>query len=173
MLGVFPLIALMSPLDRVMAGLHEQLMAPAVYDATYRRIAYPGGDVAFERGACTDVVVRSFRRAGYDLQALVHEDRLQRGMATDTNIDHRRVKGLALYFSHRWATLPLAAVAGGWKPGDVVCWVLDSGRDHTGVVSDRMGRSGLPLVVHNLSRTREEDVLAKWKIVGHYRCPLR
>ena len=27
-----------------------------------------------DKGACTDVVIRAFRAAGYDLQRLIHED---------------------------------------------------------------------------------------------------
>ena len=34
------------------------------YDSAYRRIAYPMGDVAADRGVCADVVVRAYRAIG-------------------------------------------------------------------------------------------------------------
>lgn len=72
------------------------------YDAAYVRIPYPGGDVPADTGVCTDVVIRSYRAMGIDLQKEVHED-IVRNLAVyplhsyssaarpDTNIDHRRV----------------------------------------------------------------------------------
>ena len=38
------------------------------YDASYRKVVYPGGDVPETVGACTDVLIRSLRAAGVDLQ---------------------------------------------------------------------------------------------------------
>jgi Uncharacterized protein conserved in bacteria len=40
-----------------------------------------------------------------------------------------------------------------------------------GVVSDRTGRSGLPLVIHNAGMAKEEDCLTRWEIIGHFRYP--
>lgn len=37
------------------------------------------GDVEPERGVCTDVVVRAYRRLGLDLQVLVHQDMTSHG----------------------------------------------------------------------------------------------
>ncbi len=156
--------------EKIVAGARAQLVNPARYDASYQRIGYPNGDVAKDRGACTDVVVRAFRLAAYDLQVLVHKDRNLRGLATDTNIDHRRVKNLADFFKRKGKSLPLSLDANGnWKKGDVVCWTLDNGLDHVGIVTDSVGGSGNLMVVHNISTTKEEDVLGKWKVVGHYR----
>ena len=153
---------------KVVAGALGQLAVPARYDASYRSLAFPNGDVDWRRGACTDVVVRALRAAGHDLQSLVFEDRKRQGLPTDRNIDHRRVKALAPFFRRHGRSLPLD---GEWRPGDIVCWVLDSGLDHTGIVSHRRGPSGRLKVVHNLSQTAEEDVLEKWRIVGHFRFP--
>lgn len=44
------------------------------YDGSYRSITYPNGDVPGNTGVCTDVVIRSYRALGIDLQQLVHED---------------------------------------------------------------------------------------------------
>src|SRR6187549_537145 len=44
------------------------------YDPTYFSIPYPNGDVPNDRGVCTDVVIRAYRKVGIDLQKEVHED---------------------------------------------------------------------------------------------------
>ena len=52
-----------------------QVGVTVIYDGSYQRLAYPGGDVPIERGVCTDVIVRALRSArALDLQKLVHED---------------------------------------------------------------------------------------------------
>lgn len=161
-----------SAAEKIVAGARAQLLKPAVYDASYQRIDYPGGDVSADRGACTDVVVRAFRNAGYDLQVLVHKHRKGQGLPTDTNIDHRRVRNQVVFFKQYGKSLSVSTHdLTIWKPGDVVCWKLPNGLDHTGIVSDVKARSGRPMVVHNISSTKEEDVLTKWEIVGHYRYP--
>src|SRR5262249_39506434 len=60
----------------VLRGAYAQIGTTTRYDGAYRRLAYPGGDVPLDRGSCTDVLVRAYRRAGIDLQLLVHEDML-------------------------------------------------------------------------------------------------
>lgn len=153
------------------------------YVADYVAIRYPNGDAPARTGACTDVVVRSLRAIGIDLQRLVHED-MKRNFSLypkrwglrrpDTNIDHRRVPNLVVFFKRFGKTLP-AGVTGSalatWKPGDIVMWILDNGRDHCGVITETTGPSGLPTVVHNLGSCAEEDCLTAWRIVGHYRYP--
>lgn len=164
---------------KIVEGARAQLVKPARYDASYRSIKYPGGDVAADRGACTDVVIRALRHAGYDLQKLIHEDMKahfssypRRGDRTDTNIDHRRVPNQRYFFTKFGSSLGVSTSdPKAWKPGDIVTWKLDSGLDHTGVVVDEKGSSGFPLVVHNLGVTAMEDVLTAWKITGHYRYP--
>lgn len=160
---------------KIVEGAKRQLLNPARYDASYRSLAYPGGDVAADRGACTDVVIRSLRNAGFDLQKLVHED-MKRNLSeypvhsagTDPNIDHRRVPNLRHFFAKFGRSLD---VGKDWQPGDIVTWKLDSGKDHTGVLSNDLTSQRTPLVIHNLSQTAEEDVLFAWKITGHYRFP--
>jgi uncharacterized protein YijF (DUF1287 family) len=162
----------LSPAGKIAAGARAQLVQPANYDANYRAIPYPNGDVKPSRGACSDVVVRAFRSAGYDLQVLIHENRMASRLPTDTNIDHRRVKNQAAFFLKHGRSLSTSTRdSDDWRPGDVVYWLLDNDLDHTGVVISKRGRSGLPLVVHNLSVVKAEDVLDKWRVVGHYRYP--
>jgi len=38
------------------------------YDGSYISIPYPNGDVPASLGVCTDVVIRSYRKVGIDLQ---------------------------------------------------------------------------------------------------------
>lgn len=155
------------------------------YDASYRVISYPGGDVPGGSGACTDVVVRAFRGANIDLQKLIHDDmkahfrfypnqwKLGR---TDTNIDHRRVPNHIVFFKRFGQTLPIGTTGADlktWQPGDVVEWKLGGGRWHTGVVSDGVGPRGLPMVVHNGWKCVEQDALDGWTIVSHFRFPKR
>lgn len=155
------------------------------YDASYRVISFPGGDVPKGSGACTDVVVRAFRGAGIDLQELIHDDmkanfgvypKLWRLTRTDKNIDHRRVPNHITFFGRFGQSLPLGTSGVAlktWQPGDVVEWKLDDGRWHTGVISDGVGPRGLPLVVHNGWQCVEQDALDAWKILGHFRYPRR
>jgi len=51
-----------------------QTASRVTYDGSYRRIAYPGGDVPAHIGVCTDLIVRAYRAVGVDLQVRVHED---------------------------------------------------------------------------------------------------
>jgi uncharacterized protein len=44
------------------------------YDPAYFSIKYPNGDIPAIKGVCTDVIIRSYRRLGIDLQKEVHED---------------------------------------------------------------------------------------------------
>ena len=153
------------------------------YDASYRVMSYPGGDVPSDCGACTDGVVRALRAAGKDLQALIHEDKVrspsrypkysgQKG--ADKNIDHRRVPNHLVYLGTYGKKLPLGLSGDDlktWLPGDLVYVKLPGGLDHCGVISDRKSAEGRPFVIHNLSVAREEDALTNWKLVAHYRYP--
>ena len=77
------------------------------YDRSYRKISYPNGDVPDDVGVCTDLVIRSYRKLGIDLQKDVHEDmkvnfdmypKLWGLSKPDPNIDHRRVPNLQTLF---------------------------------------------------------------------------
>ena len=166
---------------RIVAGTKKQ--AGTLYDPAYVVLKYPGGDVKKDRGACTDVVIRALRFAGYDLQKLMHEDMKrnfgeyprQWGLSrTDKNIDHRRVPNQMKFFERRGQSLTKIAsqkTLSQWQPGDIVCWRLPGNLYHTGVLTDGKSARGLPLVMHNLSVCGEEDVLTSWPIIGHYRYP--
>src|SRR5690606_6598201 len=139
------------------------------------------GDVPRETGACTDVVIRAFRNAGVDLQKEVHEDMRANFRAypqkwgltrTDTNIDHRRVPNLQVFFERKRKALPISADPSSYQPGDVVSWDLNGkGLTHIGIVSHIKDKAtGSPMIIHNIdSGTRLEDRLFEWKITGHFR----
>ena len=162
-----------TPLQKMIAGAKSQVGKTRSYDPSYRSIAYPGGDVPLETGVCSDVVIRAFRRAGLDLQVLVHEDMKDNfrayprnwGLrAPDRNIDHRRVPNLATFFRRKGR-----AVTGDYKPGDVVTWLLAPGVHHIGIVSD-VRRGNRYLMVHNIGNGAQlEDMLYSYEITGHYR----
>jgi uncharacterized protein len=172
--------AFAEPLKLVSAA-RQQTRSTVIYDGRYRRIDYPLGDVAPTRGVCTDVVIRAYRAIGVDLQVLVHEDMSAHfdlypsiwGLTRpDTNIDHRRVPNLQKFFERAAAEIRAArtATAAAYLPGDLVTWRLPGNQPHIGIVSDRRGPSGNPLIIHNIGAgPAEEDMLFDFPITGHYR----
>lgn len=165
---------------QVVTGAVEQTGYTRLYDPAYIQLAYPGGDPPPDRGVCSDVVVRAFRRAGVDLQKEVHEDMARHFAAypkqwhlraPDPNIDHRRVPNLMTYFTRMGKSLPITKRPADYAPGDVVAWDLGGGLLHIGVVSDsRSVDSPAYEMVHNIGAgARLEDVLFSWTIIGHYR----
>ena len=155
------------------------------YDPAWFAIGYPNGDPAADVGVCTDVVIRSLRSTGVDLQSRIHEDILRRRDAyttvknVDRNIDHRRVTPMLTYLRAHATALPKAfdeTALATWEPGDVVVWAFRPcpacNPDHVGIVSDRKGPRGLPLVIHNIGpHPSEDDRLDAWTVLGHFRVP--
>ena len=163
---------------RLVAAAIERTHHSVRYVSDYVSIPYPGGDVPQDTGVCTDEIVRSYRAVGVDLQKEVHEDMVrffdlyphkwQRH--PDTNIDHRRVPNLMVFFSRKGEKLPITVQAQDYAPGDIVAWDLGGSITHIGIVVDRKGSSGSYMVVHNIGRGPQmEDVLFDWKVIGHYR----
>ena len=151
-----------------------------VYDPTYFRIDYPNGDVPANRGVCTDVVIRAYRKVGIDLQRKVHEDMKANfskypkkwGLkSTDRNIDHRRVPNLMTFFGRKGISLPVTTSAKDYIPGDLVCWNLGGAVTHIGIVVNRKSADGARyLIVHNICCGQVlEDCLFNFTIIGHYR----
>jgi uncharacterized protein len=150
------------------------------YDPAYFRIAYPNGDVPKDKGVCTDVVIRAYRKLGIDLQQLIHED-MQKNFTlypknwnlkkTDPNIDHRRVPNLMKFFSRKGKQLPNSLSANNYQPGDIVTWNLGGGVTHIGIVVNKRSEDNERfLVVHNIGRGQEfSDCLFSFTITGHYR----
>ena len=160
---------------RLVAAADDRPNHPAHYVADYVKIDYPNGDVPADTGVCTDEIIRIYRAVGVDLQKEVHDDMVAHRSAyplghLDTNIDHRRVPNLRVFFGRKGQSLPATKNASDYLAGDIVTWILPSGRDHIGMVTDQKSWYGRPLVEHNIGDgPRIENVLFDWKIDGHYR----
>lgn len=166
--------------DRLVAAAIERTHHSVRYVSEYVRIRYPGGDVPADTGVCTDEIIRSYRAVGVDLQKEVHEDMAKNFAAypkkwgqihPDSNIDHRRVPNLMVFFQRQGESLVITSRAGDYAPGDLVTWDLGRGVPHIGIVVDQesSGR-GRHMIVHNIGEgPKVEDVLFNWKITGHYR----
>ncbi len=159
----------------LIGAARSQIGVTTRYDPAYAALAFPGGDVARDRGVCTDVLIRALRdAAALDLQRAVHRDMTARfadypqtwGLRRpDRNIDHRRVPNLIALFDHVGARVSDAP-----QPGDIVTVLLPGNLPHVMIVSDRTGPEGHPLVIHNIGRgTREEDALDRYPRTGHFR----
>ena len=169
----------------IVVAARSQVGVTVHYDRRYRVLAYPGGDVPAERGVCTDVIVRALRTArAIDLQRLVHED-MKRELgrlsapaalgAVEAGRQHRspaRAEPHDLFQARR--------IRGAARP-----------RGATGLSTRRHRRlgsrprhpahrhrqrpraaDGTPFVVHNIGAgAREEDILFRYTVIGHYRLP--
>ena len=153
---------------------------PVTYDPQYFVINYPNGDVPADKGVCTDVVIRAYRKLGIDLQKEVHTDmvsffslypHLWGLQHTDTNIDHRRVPNLMRFFERQNAAVTISTNAADYLPGDIVCWDLGKGITHIGIVVDRKSADGKRnCIVHNIGGGQVlADCLFNFTIIGHYR----
>ena len=181
-----------APGARLARGAQTQLGVTRKYDAAYVRIPYPGGDVPRLTGACSDVIIRAARDGlGLDLQKLVHEDmqaafdaypsrRLWNLARPDSNIDHRRVPNLEVFFRRKgrqiWAAAGKTGGADFPEPlqiGDILTWRNGKGASHIGLVT-RGGRH--PLILHNIGHGAMQHGLwpmGFWRAaVGHYRWPV-
>lgn len=164
---------------KLVESARKQIGVTLGYDPNYRKLSYPGGDVPIDTGVCTDVVIRALRNHGIDLQSMVHEDMKSNFSVypknwklpkPDSNIDHRRVPNLQVFFSRRRIDIPVTKNSSDYLPGDFVTWDLRPGLPHIGVVSERKSWRSVPLVIHNIGQgTQEEDILFTYKITGHYR----
>lgn len=151
-----------------------------VYDPSYYSIDYPMGDIPVGKGVCTDVVIRTYRKLGIDLQKEVHEDMKSNfnlypdkwGLKhTDKNIDHRRVPNLMTFFKRKGKELSISNRAVDYNPGDIVCWNLGGNITHIGIVSNKKSQDGQRyLIIHNIGGGQViEDCLFSFEIIGHYR----
>jgi len=153
-----------------------------IYDPSYFGIKYPNGDIPKNKGVCTDVIIRAYRKLGVDLQKEVHEDMKSHfsrypnlkkwGMTkTDTNIDHRRVPNLEIFFERKGTKLTVSKNANDYKTGEIVTWLINNKLPHIGIVTNRKSKDGKRnLIVHNVGNGQVlEDCLFKYEIVGHYK----
>ena len=162
--------------DSALALTNKQV----IYDGSYYSIPYPNGDVPDGIGVCTDVVIRTYRANGLDLQKEVHEDmtanfnlypKIWGLKKPDTNIDHRRVPNLMTYFERQDSKLPITNNGSDYQPGDIVAWDLGGGTTHIGVVVNTPSTDNQRYqIVHNIGGGQVlEDCLFDFEIIGHYR----
>jgi len=172
--------------ERLSDAAIERSTKSVRYDPAYVALDYPGGDVPADTGVCTDVVIRSYRTLGFDLQKFVHEDMTANFSAypknwglsrADKNIDHRRVPNLQRFFERQNAELPVSKNASDYRPGDLIAWDLNNKNLwHIGIVvaapqgRGRAGNTAQVWFVHNIGAgpILDNDPF-QWKIVGHYR----
>ena len=151
-----------------------------LYDGRYQTIDYPNGDVSSSIGVCTDVVIRSLRKLGIDLQMLIHEDMKNNfseypqfwgNNGPDKNIDHRRVYNQMKFFSRMGNEIEISDSPNDYLPGDIVSWNLGGNTTHIGVIVSKKSSDNLRyMVVHNIGSGQVlEDILFDYKIIGHFR----
>lgn len=166
--------------ERLAGAALKRTQTPSVYDGSYYSIAYPMGDVPEGKGVGADVLVRSYRAVGIDLQQQVHEDirdnfrlypQLWGQKQPDTNIDHRRVPNLQRFLVRNGLEIPASRVPSDYSFGDIVAWRLPDGETHIAVVVPGPGsRRDERWVVHKQGDgTKWENTLLDHDIVGHYR----
>ncbi|WP_196141020.1 DUF1287 domain-containing protein [Aliikangiella sp. G2MR2-5] len=187
--NIFAALLLFSPIGYTSNHSGAQLLVDAArertrhqvtYSGNYQKLNYPMGDVPDNLGVCTDVIIRSYRKLGLDLQQLVHEDMSASfndypknwGLkGPDSNIDHRRVPNLQTFLTRKGASLAISSNINDYLPGDLVTWMLPGNLPHIGVVSDHKSADGKRyLIIHNIGfGPKEEDFLFAARITGHYR----
>lgn len=170
--------------DRLAAEALRYAHSGVSYDSTYYEIAYPNGDIPRSKGMAADLVVRSYREVGLDLQELLHEDMkldfrvypdLWQSIAPDENIDHRRVPNLQRFFSRKGQVLKISRDEKDYHVGDIVVWALPNAEIHIGiVVPGPEGKSGSPWVVHHpaYEAVKWENGLFNYQILGHFSYPV-
>lgn len=166
--------------DRLADSAEALTLQDVTYDPAYFSIDYPNGDIPNDKGVCTDVIIRAYRKAGIDLQKEVHEDMKDNfekypkiwGLTKpDKNIDHRRVPNLMIFFERQGEIKKVTDHPEDYLPGDIVCWDLGGGITHIGiVVKKRSDDNKRYLIVHNIGGGQVlADCLFSFKIIGHYR----
>lgn len=165
----------------VLVGAKKLCENRASYVSNYRRLSYPNGDVPRTEGVCTDTLIRALRNAGWDLQRGIHEDVLRKPSlyplerAPDANIDHRRIRMMLPFFRQNFVELKKDDP---YLPGDLVLFDTfpsKAGADHAGIVSDKLGPSGQPLIVNNWTDgyvEGEMDLLPSVPVMYRFRVPM-
>ena len=184
LLFLFLLLGNLNPIQKDFAtrlsdAAMELTKQKVTYNSRYVSIPYPGGDVPEDTGVCTDVIIRAYRKVGIDLQKEVHEDMKKNfskypkkfGLKKpDTNIDHRRVPNLQVFFAKFGKSKPTDQNPASYIPGDIVTWLLPGNLTHIGIVVNKKSADGKRyLIVHNIGAGQVlEDCLFKFDITGHY-----
>lgn len=172
---------------KIAQAAEDQWASGTRYSSDYFRIVYPGGDVPSNVGTAADVIVRSLRAVGIDLQRNIYEDRKQnpqhyplkrwKNKEPDRNIDHRRLANVYAYLlkhAERVTTDVDEKSFVHYLPGDIVMWSWGIGEypDHAGIVSLRKNTDGVPYVIdlHPKAETISgENLVTGWNVRAHFR----
>jgi uncharacterized protein YijF (DUF1287 family) len=168
--------------DRFILGAVTQYGVTNSYNGAYKKISYPNGDVDISTGVCTDVIVRAFRAVNIDLQKEMHQD-MKRNfhkypqkwglVRPDTNIDHRRVPNMEVYFERKGYKIPVGKQGdfSNYLPGDLVVWRINNDLTHIGIVSDqKVPETSRYYIIHNPFQGVEiSDWLVEFEIINHFR----
>ena len=166
-------------IKKVISHAVWQTTQDVTYDGRYIQINYPNGDVPDSIGVCTDVIIRSLRSSGVDLQKIVHESVSKNlkyyypypsknfGESPDSNIDHRRVMVLRKFFDKHYPKGKIGFDKH-YQPGDIIIWPGDW---HIGILIDkRVPGTDRYYCVHNIgSGPVIEDVYYDEYVLTHYR----
>ncbi|MES2996845.1 MAG: DUF1287 domain-containing protein [Verrucomicrobiota bacterium] len=172
-----------SPGRKLAAAALEYSGRKVSYDPSYYAIGMPQGDVPAGKGMAEDLIVRTFRKTGVDLQQLVNDDmresfrvypQLWEASGPDANIDHRRTANLRRFFERKGESIEPTTNPSNFELGDVVVWSLPpNAEQHIGIVVPGPGmHSGEPWVVHHLADgLKWENALFDYKIEAQLRYP--
>ncbi|NLT51160.1 MAG: DUF1287 domain-containing protein [Ignavibacteria bacterium] len=184
LLGTILFLRVFNPIDDFFSRLSEAAIEltkqNVTYDPRYFSIFYPNGDIPADKGVCTDVVIRAYRKLGIDLQKEIHEDmksyfnlypKIWGLKKPDKNIDHRRVPNMMVFFKRFGEVKIITSNPKDYLPGDLVCWNLSSNVPHIGIVVNKKSADGKRyLIVHNIGAGQVlEDCLFDFEITGHFR----
>ncbi len=178
--------ALKDPQLKLVACAHAQHARGAIYTSRYHAMRYPWGDIPEHLVTSTDLVIRCMRDLDLDLQQLVHLDRVAhrrryplwmwKSRRPDRSIDHRRMPNL---YRFAQAFLPEQPIMmdtperlATFAPGDIVLWGKGEFPTQAGIVSDRRGLDGAPLVITLAPRDKrlsDHHPVTAWKIMARYR----
>lgn len=164
----------------IVFGARQEVAHGTVYDGSYFQGGYPSDG----RGSCTDVIWRALKASGYDLKKMVDVDIKSHpqaygatGRTPDPNIDFRRVSNLQIFFQRHGQELTTNIIPGdvnnltNWQPGDIV--IFGPPYEHIGIISDKRGQDGVPLMIHNCGPQASEDnyYLQHWpsRMTHHFR----
>jgi uncharacterized protein YijF (DUF1287 family) len=165
--------------DRLVKAAVERTNHSVRYEPSYVHIPYPGGDVPADKGVCRDEIIRAYRavESTYRKKFTRICPRISRSIQEveaglrlmDTNIDHRRVPNLMVFFQRKGSSLPITGRAHDYTPGDLVTWDLTAVCSHRHCCRSQRVRWARHDCPHIGQGPKMEDVPFNWKITGHYR----
>lgn len=159
----------------------KQIGIVTKYDTAYFSEAYPPED----KGACADIIWRSFEGAGYNFKIMIDQDidlypnDYPDESNSDSNINFRRVRNIKIFLDKYAYSLSTEIIPNdkesiiNWQLGDIVTYdQISGGLWHIAIISDKRNKEGIPFLIHNYGTgVQENDYLLKWpsEITGHYR----